>query len=1070
MQSIFMFIATDSTFHTLVGLIYLLIVFLLFYCRKNVFFTSDQPPELLHFSPKNRSSAILGTAEVKTGLYIKSFPMFELVQNKFVLDALIWFKFNPSLVRLDVIDKFSFERCTALTKSPPEIHQEQDLLVVSYNIKVEFSNNLNYVLFPLDDHRLYIVLNNEHVTPDEMVFTVQENHFGCSDKLHTDDWRILKKTVESGYSEIALDHSKDKKSLYPRVVYSIDLALSGLRKAALIFIPILLISLTGTVSLILDLDVYDRAILSLSLGSLTGLLAYRFVIEKISPKVGYFTMAEIFYTIALAISFITFLINFLRMLHSADSRIVFYVATLWYLSIKLIMTFTVLYLLYLWKPLQKKEVSLDKELKATKPKLYKEYLSHFTLENLIRYTRKTNEFPNPSNSNWNNPDYSKANASQARCVVCNNLLSIATLHQYNRNIIFFPELFVGMLTEFLERPDMQQDPILNFTIQKDTQFVVFGDLYGAFHSLVRDLVKLKSLDLIDNELKIKKPNCFLIFNGNVVDGSPFILETLTVVIALLLRNPGRVFYLKGPHEDHQLWHSYQTYTELKIKTEHIFKQASKALFNYMDLFFKKLPSTIYLEDKDHQFLRISHFKLNEEQNNSAFEEDVIVMIQGLKRSITYQISTGLELLTPEKGICKWSMLSCPTRSFKNLYNFSKDTFLIIKSHKNMKQWTMRLYSQDVEQLSGYSEYNFNLVYGMKLEEHNGGNKINYKKEIVIGSTLDLSKTSAVLGERLYQGLNLSITQKNARGGIRHAPIRHIVLDDQYTPYIAKKNVEQLMQQYHTNLILSPVGTPTMEAYLPLIKKQQILVMFPLSGATIFRHPSLTNTIHLRTSYATEAKVLIQYAVEALGIRRFVLFYQDDSYGLASLEGARDVLHSYNIKDFLETSYQRSNPNIDACADEITKFNPSAIFFFSTHVPSRALVKELGVSKLTDIKLFGVSFLTDVFRKFLNEKGLQLIISRVMPDINAIHLPLVREYHAALEENFFDGVPSEDSLEGYIDASLLMTVLESIKPPYTNEKIIAEFEAMKNFNFKGMLLNFDPMTRELYKEVWIDTGS
>ncbi|MBA3752470.1 hypothetical protein H0X06_06840 [Candidatus Dependentiae bacterium] len=67
----------------------------------------------------------------------------------------------------------------------------------------------------------------------------------------------------------------------------------------------------------------------------------------------------------------------------------------------------------------------------------------------------------------------------------------------------------------------------------------------------------------------------------------------------------------------------------------------------------------------------------------------------------------------------------------------------------------------------------------------------------------------------------------------------------------------------------------------------------------------------------------------------------------------------------------------------------------------------------------------------------------------------------------DGRLSPDSLEGYINASVLIDVLHTINKPFTNEILIKKLEAIKNYPYKGLMLNFNPETRELLKDVWID---
>ena len=118
---------------------------------------------------------------------------------------------------------------------------------------------------------------------------------------------------------------------------------------------------------------------------------------------------------------------------------------------------------------------------------------------------------------------------------------------------------------------------------------------------------------------------------------------------------------------------------------------------------------------------------------------------------------------------------------------------------------------------------------------------------------------------------------------------------------------------------------------------------------------------------------------------------------------------------------------------------------------------------------GISFLTDVFRKFLHTVGLELIISRVVPNIYTEKLQIIDEFNYSISKNNTNCIKSEDSFEGYINARIFSFVLNSIDQPYTKEKIIATIEGMKNVNFGGLVLNFNSETRELSQAVWIDIG-
>ena len=62
-----------------------------------------------------------------------------------------------------------------------------------------------------------------------------------------------------------------------------------------------------------------------------------------------------------------------------------------------------------------------------------------------------------------------------------------------------------------------------------------------------------------------------------------------------------------------------------------------------------------------------------------------------------------------------------------------------------------------------------------------------------------------------------------------------------------------------------------------------------------------------------------------------------------------------------------------------------------------------------------------------------------------------------------------TLEGYISASILIDILKKINGLITKEAIIAQAEQIKDYSLKGLELNFDEMTRELSKFLWLDTG-
>lgn len=1084
----------------ILSILILLGIFFLFHHQYKKFFTTDPAPDIINLNTLREIHLTSGVIEVKTGLFIKSFSEFELEKNNFVMDAIVWFKFNPILIPLSTVEKFSFDRGKIINKSEAEITIEEDYLLVKYNIRLQFSNNLDFRFFPFDNHRLHIVLSNENVTPLESVFEIDQSAFSLSADLDTNDWKIKNKAANSGYAEALIDPADPNKIIsHPKVIYNLDLVQKGLRKATLIFLPVFFILFLSSFALALDPGLLAAEMLELGAISLSALLFYRFVIENITPKVGYSTLTDYFFNAALICDGFTFVLILLRVILPQQSVIAF-IASWWLFLISL---FMLIYIYYLFKQrpdLPAKKLSLHQMPYnfCKKSRFHPILMNSLNLSTLTKYCLQQDEFPSPDNQNWLNPDYSSANKNSVATGVERFLWKLTCKFQTKPLFsLMFEELLLELVIKRKEL--MAGDFVIKLNPGPKAKFIIWGDLHGAFHSLIRDLKFLKEQKILEEDLKILDPNIYFIFNGNVVDLSPYSLETLTVVLRLMKLNPNNVFYIKGDHESNEQWRDNQTENELKIKTNYFYKKYK--LDYHLSHFFDTLPLAIYIKSANtqtHELMRISHFGFNKSTldelslenflssdtetkidyspiNKYFGQRDFIkmdVIIYGRTTEMHNRTTEGLAIIEPEQGATTWSILSSPTSTFKTIYNFHYDAFLQLDLNDTLLDSTLTLYRQDVLQLTPENHFDsdiFHLVYGLRLNDK-GFPSVKSKNPIVFGSSIDFSKAVAMTGKRLYEGLKLGILRQNMQGGIQSAPIRLIVLNDKYTPYNTLKNASLLLNTCHTDILLSPLGSSTTEALLPLMHDKKILVLFPFSGSDKLRKPDLNYIIHARSSYSKEADALMTYAVEILGLERLAIFYQNDSLGLGPLDSVRKKLKQYSISDWLEIPYQRNDPNAHVAAQKIREFNPAVILFFSSQAPSIALMHTLGFDQASGKVLMGLSFMTDIFRDFLHTAGLELIISRVIPNVNSKNIPIVQEFKKMISIQNQGSICTQESLEGYINSRILMSVLELLDPPYTKEKIIKQLESFKAFNLDGLILNFDPMTRELSNDVWIDVGS
>lgn len=257
------------------------------------------------FTPASLQSFGEFSEKITTGLYIDSFQKFDMNRNEYIFTGLLWFEFTPGSISFNALEKFEFEAGTILNKSERFASLVNDKILVRYNIRVLLSALLNYSDFPFDGHRLHIVLENKFVGLDQILFYSEQSLFNINTVSKTYGWVERGCLVRTGYKQVLLDKYNSQKTFYyPVVVFSIDYQRDGVRFLLSILLPLLLLFF------IVMFSFSTRGPISVSTCTVgvTAILGYRFVIENISPQVGYFMRSDYMFLLSLALCSCAFVI------------------------------------------------------------------------------------------------------------------------------------------------------------------------------------------------------------------------------------------------------------------------------------------------------------------------------------------------------------------------------------------------------------------------------------------------------------------------------------------------------------------------------------------------------------------------------------------------------------------------------------------------------------------------------------------------------------------------------------------------------------------------------------------
>jgi hypothetical protein len=213
---------------------------------------------------------------------------------------------------------------------------------VQYDIRIKFSSNLNYKLFPLDSHRINLALTNKYLDANDFYFDINSETFIVSKTIFTLGWNNIGNAVKTGFTEYPLDSKHIQKLKHPRILFSFDFILNSLRNIFLIFMPLFVVFFLSLFSFSFDPTRNRETIMSISGAVVPAILAYRFVIEAVSPKVSYFMLSDQIFNMFLLLSFFIFFINEFYLAKIRQYR------GLLVLSFHIVLIVSWYYLLYVW--------------------------------------------------------------------------------------------------------------------------------------------------------------------------------------------------------------------------------------------------------------------------------------------------------------------------------------------------------------------------------------------------------------------------------------------------------------------------------------------------------------------------------------------------------------------------------------------------------------------------------------------------------------------------------------------------------------------------------------------------
>jgi branched-chain amino acid transport system substrate-binding protein len=355
-------------------------------------------------------------------------------------------------------------------------------------------------------------------------------------------------------------------------------------------------------------------------------------------------------------------------------------------------------------------------------------------------------------------------------------------------------------------------------------------------------------------------------------------------------------------------------------------------------------------------------------------------------------------------------------------------------------------------------------------------------EIRFGISAPFSGPAKELGQNMKLGIEAAFNAANANGGVNGRQLRLVAADDGYEPARTAGTMKQLYEKDQIFGLIGNVGTPTAVVALPYALDRKMLFFGAFTGAGLLRSdPPDRYVFNYRASYAEETAAVVNYLVKVKRLfpEQIAVFAQQDAYGDAGFAGVDKAIRSLrggNDSSILRLNYQRNTVDVDDAVAQLQQFQQQ-----KNHLPIKAVImvptyraaaKFIEKTRdqypdmiYTSVSFVGSTALANELMLLGKKYATGIIVTQVVPALEG-HSSLVLDYKSVLAKSFPGEAPDYVSLEGYVDATVLIAALKQNGAQLDTEKLVTTFENLHDLDIGlGAPVTFSRSEHQGVHKVW-----
>jgi ABC-type branched-subunit amino acid transport system substrate-binding protein len=313
--------------------------------------------------------------------------------------------------------------------------------------------------------------------------------------------------------------------------------------------------------------------------------------------------------------------------------------------------------------------------------------------------------------------------------------------------------------------------------------------------------------------------------------------------------------------------------------------------------------------------------------------------------------------------------------------------------------------------------------------------------IVIGSCTPLEGPAKRMGLQVVTGASAYFQMINDSGGINGRKIKLVLHDDGFDPEKASGCFENL-QKDNIFAVGFIVGGPTGQKYMELAEKTRTPILGFFSGARQLYPLHNHYSFNVRASYRQEIRKQLA-ALRELGIKEFGVIYP-----AGPSEVLQEVTAAMQKDDPIlvnAASYPRNTLDVDTAIATVHAQHSEAVIVIGPSATVGEVIKRSHQQGWKPMFLTPSFAGADELIAYAGADAEGTVVTQVVPPYYTTEIPTVGLYRQNLTKYYPEARPSFISLEGFVDALVLVEGLKRAGPDLTREKFVRALESIHDLD-------------------------